>query len=60
MEYRVTWIIDIDADSPNDAARLARQVQLDPDSTATHFIVQTEDGHRQEVWTTRNEEEPEP
>lgn len=43
MEYRVTWAIDIEADSPLEAARKAREIQLDPDSTATVFDVTTKD-----------------
>jgi hypothetical protein len=37
--YRVTWEIEVDAKSPEDAALLARNIQLDPESAATHFIV---------------------
>jgi len=51
MEYRVTWIIDLDAESFEDAARLAREIQLDPDSLATHFIVRDGRGDDREVWT---------
>jgi spore germination protein YaaH len=51
MEYRVTWLIDIDAESFEDAARLAREIQLDPESIATHFIVLDRDGNEREVWT---------
>ena len=50
MEYRVTWIIDLDAESFEDAARLAREIQLDPDSLATHFIVRDRHGDDREVW----------
>ena len=50
MEYRVTWIIDLDAESFEDAARLAREIQLDPGSLATHFIVQDLRGEDREVW----------
>ena len=50
MEYRVTWIIDLDAESFEDAARLAREIQLDPDSLATHFIVRDRNGDDREVW----------
>lgn len=39
MEYRVTWDIDIDADSPLEAAREARRIQLNPDSSAVFFRV---------------------
>lgn len=38
-EYRVTWVIDVDADTPEDAARKAREYQIDPDSTANVFDV---------------------
>ena len=37
--YRITWDIDIDAANPATAARRARQIQLDPESTATVFDV---------------------
>ena len=49
MEFRVTWIIDLDADSSKDAARLAREIQLDRDSLATHFVVACEDGTTEEI-----------
>ena len=35
--YLVTWKIDLDADSPEDAARQALEVQRDPASIATFF-----------------------
>ena len=50
MEYRVTWIIDLDAESFEDAARLAREIQLDPDSLATHFMITDPHGDDREVW----------
>ena len=37
--YHVTWNIDIDADTPEAAAREARRIQADPESTATVFSV---------------------
>jgi hypothetical protein len=37
--YKVTWKIDVEADCPTDAARLARAYQVDPDTTATIFDV---------------------
>lgn len=37
--YLVVWKIDIDADSPEEAARRALQIQRRPDSTATWFHV---------------------
>lgn len=39
MEYRVTWTIDIEADSPVDAAQEALRIQRDKDSIATVFDV---------------------
>ncbi len=51
MEYRVTWTIELDAESFEDAARLAREMQLDEDSLATHFVVTDDLGNEQEVWT---------
>jgi hypothetical protein len=37
--YRVTWQIDIEADSIEEAARKAKQIQQDPVSTANVFEV---------------------
>lgn len=37
--YRVAWIIDIDADTPREAAQLALDIQRDSDSIATCFAV---------------------
>lgn len=39
-QYRVNWGIDIYASSPLDAARQARAIQRDPNSTATFFHVE--------------------
>lgn len=39
-EYDVTWAIQIDADSPVDAAEQALAIMRDPDSTATVFRVE--------------------
>ena len=38
-EYLVKWEIELDAESPEEAAKLARKYQLDPNSTATYFEV---------------------
>lgn len=38
-EYVVTWRIDIEADSPEEAARKAREIQLRPNSIANVFTV---------------------
>lgn len=37
--YRVTWEIDIEADTPRDAAEEALTVQRNPESIATVFDV---------------------
>jgi hypothetical protein len=37
--FRVTWTIDVEADSPEAAAREALRIQRKPDSTATVFDV---------------------
>lgn len=37
--YLVVWAMDIEADSPHDAARRALAIQRDPDGTATLFKV---------------------
>ena len=42
--YRVSWEIDIDADSPRGAAEKARAIQRDPESLATVFDVIEMDG----------------
>lgn len=49
MEYRVIWTIDLNADSPEDAARKALDIHRNPDSWATHFQVQDPQGRIQEV-----------
>ena len=49
MEYRVTWTIDIDAESPEEAAHLAHRIQLEKDSLATHFEVTGEDSTTREI-----------
>lgn len=37
--YRVIWTIDVDAETPNEAARNALRIQRDTDSEATYFVV---------------------
>ena len=39
-EYLVEWTINITASTPEEAARQARAIQLDPTSMATCFHVQ--------------------
>ena len=38
-EYRVTWMIDVEADTPREAAVQALRLQRDPGSWATVFTV---------------------
>jgi hypothetical protein len=42
MNYRVTWEIDIEADSALEAAEEALEIQRRPDSIATVFTVRDE------------------
>ncbi|MBE0558607.1 MAG: hypothetical protein IH628_15380 [Proteobacteria bacterium] len=49
MEYKVVWEIDLNAESPEDAARQALEIQRDPESIATCFIVTDEKGNRHDV-----------
>ncbi len=44
MEYRVIWEIEVDADSPEQAAREAKTTQLDHRSMANCFDVIDDDG----------------
>ena len=43
MEYHVMWEIDIEADTPEEAARIALDIQRNPESTATVFTVTDEE-----------------
>ena len=49
MEYKVTWTIELDADSPEEAARVALEMQRRPDSEATHFEARDSQGYVHEV-----------
>ncbi len=55
--YRVTWEIDIEAGTLEQAARQARRIQQDPESTAPVFGVraygQCPHCHRHQVHTMR-------
>ncbi len=37
--YRVVWQIDVEADSYEDAAKQAKEIQLDPESAANVFHI---------------------
>ncbi|GMW03625.1 MAG: hypothetical protein AMXMBFR84_47590 [Candidatus Hydrogenedentota bacterium] len=49
MEYRVTWNIDLDADSPEEAASQALAIHRNTESWATHFEVRDKSGRVHEV-----------
>lgn len=38
-QYRVKWEMDIEADTPEEAARAARDYQLDPEAIVGVFVV---------------------
>lgn len=54
--YSVTWTIDsIDADSPEHAAKICREMLLDPANTASIFIVTDQSGEEVEIDTLAND-----
>lgn len=42
--YRVIWEVDVEAESPQEAAEIARSYQTRPDTTATVFTVRHPNG----------------
>lgn len=48
--YLVRWEIEIDAETPDKAAELARAAQLDKDSLAVNFTIRLADDGQAE-WT---------
>lgn len=38
-DFLVSWNIDINAETPEQAALIAREIQLDPESAAVVFVV---------------------
>ena len=55
MNYRVVWEIDIEANSPEEAARQALEIQRDPGSTAHVFDTWDEGGNHKPVDLSENE-----
>jgi len=49
MEYRVTWEIDVEAETPAEAATKAHAMQRDPASWATVYDVRDPDGQCERV-----------
>jgi hypothetical protein len=54
--YVVTWEIDLEAETPEDAARQARAAQTRPDTLATVFTVTDVDGNQTQVDLTELDE----
>src|SRR5436309_15439726 len=48
-EYRITWEIDLWADSPREAAEQALTIHRNPESIATVFDVTDETGHTERI-----------
>lgn len=49
--YKVLWEVEVDAESVREAAMLARDIQLDAESTATVFLVVDAQGEAHHVDT---------
>lgn len=49
MMYKVIWEIDLEAENPQEAAKLARRLQIDPSNIADHFTVLDGEGNGTEV-----------
>ncbi len=58
-EYLIEWTIELDAESPEEAARLALAIQRYPDSLATVFKVYGEDAEGVTIDVTDLDEESE-
>ncbi len=56
-EYRITWEIDLDADSPREAAEQALCIHRNPESIATVFDVTDETGHTERIDLDEAEDE---
>ncbi len=55
--YRVVWEIDIDAETPREAAERTLDIQRNPESIATAFDVADESGECVHVDLLEDEEE---
>ena len=47
--FRVHWVIEIEAETDLQAAQIAKTIQLDPESEANFFIVQSPNGEEKEI-----------
>ena len=44
--FHINWSIELDATNPMEAAKIAREIQLDPNSLATVFTIDDLKGQR--------------
>lgn len=58
MMYLVTWRIDIEADSPREAARMALDIQRDPDSIATVFEIRDSNNRKYKIDLDKGGDKP--
>lgn len=47
--YYVSWGIDLEAETPEEAAKEALKIQRDPESTASCFEVYDENGEKTQI-----------
>jgi len=59
-DYFIEWTIDLEASTPEEAAREALKIMRDPESAATCFKVYDEDGNPVQIDLTRIDEEAQP
>ena len=50
-EYKVIWEIEVIASSPEHAANLAKEIQLDKENLASVFLIIDSDGNKTTVDT---------
>ena len=53
--YYVTWSIEVEATSPRVAAEMALEIQRDPESIATVFVVSDENGAAVQIDAAKRE-----
>lgn len=56
MDYHITWRIELEAESFEEAAQIAQQIQRDPNSIATLFEVKDASGTLRELDIVPTEE----
>jgi len=48
-EFKVSWVVELEADNPREAALTALEFMQDPRTTATQFDVTDRSGNRVEI-----------